>query len=90
MTNNMKNYKKEIFQYALAGLVVIGFFAVIITLIVMPIPKENKDALNILLGFLGGSGFALVLTYFFSSTKGSADKTKIIAHTNAIDRDIIE
>ena len=37
----MKN--KEIFQYVLGGLIVAGFFALLILLVLSAVPTENKD-----------------------------------------------
>ena len=66
--------KGKIFQYVLGGLIVIGFFALLILLVLRVIPLENKDLLNIVVGALIGS-FTSVVGYFYGSSAGSAAKT---------------
>ena len=68
---------KDSFQYILGGLIVIGFFVLIYLLIFSPIPGENSDVLNLVVGALIGS-FATVVSYFYGSSKGSADKTSMM------------
>jgi len=41
------------------------------------VPGENKDALYLVLGALLGS-FTMVVSYFFGSSKGSAEKTQLL------------
>ena len=61
------------YLYGLAGVVVLGFFALTVTMIRTEIPKESQ---NIAYMLLGGSatGFSMVLSYFFGSSAGSAQK----------------
>ena len=66
---------KEIFQYALAALIVIAFFVVLVLMI-----EKGTDAnpvLNVMVGTLG-TITVMVASYFFGSSKGSADKNDII------------
>lgn len=74
----MDKHSKDWFQYGLAAIIVGGFFVVLAGLILMAVPTENKDALNIALGALV-AGFSAVLGYFFGSSKGSSEKNEIIA-----------
>lgn len=67
----------NVFQYGLGGLIVIGFFGLLISLVHSQIPDANKDLLNLVVGALIGS-FATVVGYFFGSSKGSAEKTELI------------
>ena len=69
---------KDLFQYVLGGLLVAGFFALLILLVLRVVPTENKDLLNIVVGALIGS-FTSVVGYFFGSSAGSAAKEKTIA-----------
>ena len=71
--------KKEntIFKYSLGGLVVIGFFALLIALVYTSVPDQNKDLLNLTVGALIGS-FATVVGYFFGSSAGSAEKNQML------------
>lgn len=73
----MKN-GKDIFQYVLGGLVVLGFFTLLYLLISKSVPEPNKDLLNLVVGALIGS-FATVVGYFFGSSSGSAKKDETIA-----------
>jgi heme O synthase-like polyprenyltransferase len=68
---------KDIFQYILGALIVIGFFVLLYVLVKAEIPKENKDLLNLVVGSLIGS-FATVVGYFYGSSKGSADKNEML------------
>ncbi len=66
---------KEIYQYALAALIVIAFFIVLALMI-----EKGSDAnpvLNVMVGTLG-TITVMVASYFFGSSKGSADKNDII------------
>lgn len=72
---------KDIYQYVLGALVVIGFFALLIILIKKEVPAPNKDLLNLVVGALIGS-FATVVGYFFGSSKGSADKNEMFRKDN--------
>jgi hypothetical protein len=56
---------------------VAGFFVILALLIFVTIPTTAKDALLIMLGTLS-SGIMSVLQYYFGSSSGSADKSKLI------------
>ena len=71
----MNKTGKEIFQYGLGFVVVVCFFLTLILTIFNAIPEQNIDSVNILLG-VSGTMTVGVLNYFYSSTKGSADKTE--------------
>jgi hypothetical protein len=68
---------KDIFQYSLGGLIVIGFFLLLYLLITAEVPSTNKDLLNLVVGALIGS-FATVVGYFYGSSKGSSEKDETI------------
>jgi len=74
----MKISMKDLFQYVLGGLIVLGFFALLVMLVVHIVPEQNKDLLNITVGALIGS-FAAVVGYFYGSSAGSAAKEKTIS-----------
>ena len=63
--------------YLLASLIVIGFFVLLYILTTTEVPPENKDALNLVIGALIGS-FTSIISYYFGSSKGSADKTEML------------
>ena len=59
----------------LATVITIGFFGLIAALIEMMIPARNEPVVYALVGALG-AGFNQILSYYFGSSKGSADKTQ--------------
>lgn len=74
----MKISMKDLFQYILGGLIVVGFFALLYFLVFQPVPDKNSDLLNLIVGALIGS-FATVVGYFYGSSAGSAAKEKTIS-----------
>lgn len=72
---------KELFQYILGGLIVAGFFALLILLIISAVPTENKDLLNLVVGTLIGS-FSGIVSYFFGSSLGSSKKDQLLNEKN--------
>ncbi len=70
---------RDLLQYILGGLIVAAFFVATYLLIYQSIPVENKDVLNMLLGALIAQ-FVNVVGYFYGSSKGSSDKTEILAN----------
>lgn len=62
----------------IACVVIAGFFAILLVMMFKDLPPTSKDPALILLGALG-SAFAGVIAYFFGSTAGSAEKTKLLA-----------
>lgn len=77
----MINFQKCSGQMIIALIVVIGFFIVLWHLMSTPVPSENRDLVNILLGLLGGTAFAGVITYYFGSSLGSRNKEDTITGT---------
>jgi len=68
---------KDIFMYILGALIFLLFFAIVGVLIWKEIPSPNYELLYMLLGILGAK-FSDVVSYFFGSSKGSSDKTKLM------------
>jgi hypothetical protein len=64
----------------LAYSITAGFFGVLVFLMLARVPAESRDILNIMLGSLGTAWIATV-TYYFGSTSGSAEKTKLLAQS---------
>ena len=69
--------KTDLFMYILGGMIVICFFIILGMLVKIQIPVDNKDLLNITLGALIGA-FSMIVSYFYGSSKGSADKSDTI------------
>jgi hypothetical protein len=70
---------RDIFQYALGATIVLCFFLASYLLIFNAVPEANSKLLDILFGALVAQ-FINVVGYFYGSSKGSADKTDIIAN----------
>jgi hypothetical protein len=68
---------KNVFQYILGAMIVIGFFALMYLLLAQAVPEQNKDILNIVVGALIGS-FTSIVGYFYGSSLGSADKNDLL------------
>lgn len=62
----------------LAGIVVTGFFTILILMMMGLLSVTDQQALLILLGSLS-AGFGAVLNFFFGSSRGSQNKDLIIA-----------
>jgi len=60
-------------MYVLAGIIVAGFFGLILVLMKYTVPEGSREVAFMLFGSLSTS-FGAVVTYFFGSSKGSADK----------------
>jgi heme O synthase-like polyprenyltransferase len=69
---------KNIFQYTLGALIVIGFFVLLYLLLSYTVPDQNKDILNLVIGALIGS-FTTIVGYFYGSSLGSADKNDLLS-----------
>lgn len=68
---------RDTFMYVLGGLIVAAFFAVVIVLLTVAMPTTNENMLYILLGALVAK-FGDVVSYFYGSSKGSADKNEML------------
>jgi len=62
----------------IGSLVLLGFFVAFAALLFFPLPDGSKEALYILLGALGGMATSVV-SYFFGSSAGSAQKNKLLS-----------
>lgn len=58
----------------LAGLYTVGYFFILLVAIFYEFPPANKDTLNALFGMLSAAQLSII-SYYFGSSKGSADKT---------------
>lgn len=80
----MPNVQRCSGQMVIALIVIIGFFGALYMMAHNPIPPENKDLVNILLGILGGSGFTAVMAYYFGSSIGSRNKENTIEQMSKV------
>ena len=64
--------------YFLATVIVAGFFALLAILIFRQLPPDSSGVIFMLFGALSAA-FGAVVQYFFGSSKGSADKTEMLA-----------
>ena len=78
----MKETIKEIYMYILGALVVALCFFLAYMLIYIAVPDVNRSIVDVAFGLILGWGGAVV-NYFFGTSKGSSDKTKIIANGNS-------
>lgn len=62
-------YHRVKIRMIIGAICVLGFFVVLSFLLWYPIPADNKDAVQILLGFLGGV-FATIAAYYFGDSEG--------------------
>ncbi len=69
--------RRDLSQYLLAWILVAGFFVLIGILIYEPVPEDQSGVLFMLFGTLSTS-FGSVISYFFGSSRGSAEKTDYI------------
>lgn len=70
----VKDNTPKILAYAIT----MGFFAVLAVLMFGNVPAGSKEILYIMLGTLGTAWIG-VINYYFGSTSGSAEKTKLLA-----------
>lgn len=69
-------FNKGSIRNALALIITLGCFILLYVMVMKPIPVENKDPLNIALGFVFGGALAGVVGYFFGSSKNETDAKK--------------
>jgi len=70
------------YVYFLASFVVLGAFFFGLGLMFYQIPPENKRMVEMFADIFLFSGALTVLNFFFGSSKGSSEKTSIIANSN--------
>ena len=72
--------KRDINQYVLAWTLIAGFFALLAVLMFRALPADSTGVVFMLFGALS-AGFGQVTQYFFGSSKGSAEKTVLLANS---------
>lgn len=73
---------KETVRTVLAGWISGSFIGSLAALYVFPIPADNKDLIVFMLGQLSGF-MGAVMAFNFGTSKGSADKTAMLANRPA-------
>ena len=64
-------------RYILAWFLGAGFFVMILVLIFVDIKEGSKEIVYTLLGSFG-TAFGMAMNYFFGSSEGSKEKTKLL------------
>ena len=64
-------------KYILAWFLGAGFFTLIMVLIFVDIKEGSKEIVYTLLGSFG-TAFGMAINYFFGSSEGSKEKTKLL------------
>jgi len=67
----------------LAYSITLGFFGVLLFMMLATVPAASRDILNIMLGTLG-TAWTGVVSYYYGSTNGSAAKTKLLAASQKV------
>lgn len=75
--------KRDTNLYILSWVIVCGFFGLVALLFFVPMPKDSNGVIVLLFGSLAAA-FGAVVGYFFGSSKGSADKTALLAKAEPI------
>jgi hypothetical protein len=65
----LKRLTKTDIRNTIALSIVYGIFTALFLLIYKPIPKENHDTVNQMIGFLTGSALGGIMGFHFSSSK---------------------
>lgn len=61
----------------LAGVITVGFFSVLLFMLLRGVPQTGGEALLVLLGALGAA-WGSVVSYYYGSSRGSAEKTQLL------------
>lgn len=64
------------------------FISIVTTLIFLPIPDENRSAVDILLGSLAAT-MGMVYSFYFGSSDGSKNKTELMDRTLTKSQEVI-
>ncbi len=63
---------------AMAILVTVGFFGILFFMLFYPVPPDNKDVLNSVIGSLG-TAWIMVISFYFGTSFGSQSKDALLA-----------
>ncbi|MGQ0738642.1 MAG: hypothetical protein ACT4OJ_06240 [Bacteroidota bacterium] len=76
MTAFLKNVTKSDIRNIIAVISVIGAFVMLYLIIIKPIPVENKETVNLAIGFVLGGLIAGVNGYYFGASRPADPPTK--------------
>lgn len=65
----LKRLTKTDIRNTIALTIVYGVFIALFLLIYKPIPKENHDTVNVIIGFITGTALGGIMGFYFSSSK---------------------
>jgi dolichol kinase len=74
MKQFLENFSKTSIAHILGVIIVVGCFILMYLMTFKPIPAENKDVVNIAVGFIFGGALAGVTGYFYGASKGDNNK----------------
>jgi lipoprotein signal peptidase len=72
MKRFLETFSKTQFGNILALIIVLGCFVLLYTMMIKEIPPQNKDVVNIAVGFIFGGALAGVIGYYYGGTKLTA------------------
>ena len=73
---------RDVTPKVLAAVVTLGFFGILMFMMLRPVPMESRDILNIMLGSLA-TAWTGIIAYYFGSSKSSDRKTELLAQVPA-------
>lgn len=76
MTEFLKKIGKSDIRNILAVISVVGAFVMLYFMIIKPIPVENKDTMNLSVGFIFGGLVSGVAGFYFGASKGEQKSTE--------------
>lgn len=77
----MKTLWKEIFQYALGAVLVIGLLLIIYWMFLYPDSVKDNGVFNTVFGAYTAS-VIMAVTWFFGSSKGSSEKNELLRNNS--------
>jgi hypothetical protein len=78
---------REIIQYIFSGLIILATLVWFALLMFITVPDGNKTLIDTAAGIFLGSGWTQILNWWFGSSKGSSEKTEIMAQQK-VDNDV--
>jgi hypothetical protein len=76
MKRFLDTFSKTNIAHIVAVIIVIGCFILMYLMTFKPIPTENKDVVNIAVGFIFGGALAGVTGYLYGASKPTTTQTK--------------